>query len=480
MCGLVGLISKNTMGMNRDQQEVFASLLFVDLLRGADSTGAFVVDYNGNVVVAKDATHSVDFIRSKEYDLVNKRAFSNGMALIGHNRKATRGDIVDRNAHPFNVDNNIILVHNGTMTSDHKKHADVEVDSHAIAHLIHEKKDVGKALSEFYGAYALIWYDVQAATINMIRNDQRPLWWMETPNAWIWASTPDMLEFVRHRHDLKPIVEPTELSDHVLQTFKLDVVKKAWDVSNSKVELTRKAYSYTAPNNSNGNWPYPQYQQNHPYGGHRRHSFRDDDEDGWETYARTEWGIPADNNPPPRVEPLALGRPMQQQPQRGDRVIQLLPRAPTVEPIEFPGIMDYQRKLATESNNIITHAEYNKRIVGHDTYRWGREINVVPFDYSYVNNKDSSDGFYLYAAPVDGDAVILRQYIPVTNVNEERILQLASGGYLYAYTCGAKEWGTLDGRAPEKITDDTPGYVIVRSQGHRLLQRPTVGDMQMH
>lgn len=463
MCGLVGLISKNKLGFNRDQQEIFSSLLFVDLLRGPDSTGVFTVSYDGDVYVAKDAVHSLDFLQTKEYDEALRRAFSRGMAMIGHNRKATKGTIVDRNAHPFNVDDNIILVHNGTMSEDHTKHADVEVDSHAIAHLIHEKKDVGEALSSFWGAYALIWYDVQEATINIIRNNQRPLWWMETPTSWIWASTPDMLEFVKHRHDLKVVAGPAELPEDTLQQYKL-LPDHSWEVTNEKVDIKRK--SYYVGGQQNNSWQF-----GGPGGGRRQRFHEDQPLDDFDDYVERHW--------PGRGERETMHVPTQPK----HSLIQTLPppkphaggeRVIDAEPVEFAGLGERERDLAKDSNNVMPYGEYHERIIRKNQYNWNGKIHGCPFDYSYVNGRDVSDGFYLYAVPVDGDSVILRQFMSSKLVTEERILQLASGGYIYEFTIGRKTWSPMTGGTGRpNYRNDEPGFVIVQSQGCQLLTRPS-------
>jgi predicted glutamine amidotransferase len=241
MCGLVGVICKKPNGFSNKHQEIFSSLMFVDTLRGKDSTGLFVVSNEGEVYGAKEAQMAPYFMMSKEYDEAQKRAWRNGAAMIGHNRAATKGKIIDENAHPFVVDNNIVLVHNGTMRSDHKQHADVEVDSHAIAHLIHAKESVGEALGAFYGAYALIWFDVKKQELNMIRNDERPLFWMEVEDAWVWSSEVSMLEFATRRCDIKVISEPTSLPPDTLQKFTL--ANRSWKATSEKVEIKKPIYT---------------------------------------------------------------------------------------------------------------------------------------------------------------------------------------------------------------------------------------------
>lgn len=228
MCGLVSVITKRRYGFNAEERDAFTSLLFVDTLRGEDSTGAFVVDTTGNLRLAKEATQGPVFVQKPEYKALMGKAFSDGWAAVGHNRKATKGSINDKNAHPFVVDNNIVLVHNGTFFGDHKHHADTEVDSEALAHTIHKHgDDVEAALQTVNAAYALIWYDVKNKTLNFIRNDMRPLYWLETKDAWLWASEPSFLLFAATRSNLEIKEGPFLMKQHQLVSYQLQDDKSA-------------------------------------------------------------------------------------------------------------------------------------------------------------------------------------------------------------------------------------------------------------
>jgi predicted glutamine amidotransferase len=204
MCGLVAVINRLRNGFNHNQLEVFRTLLLVDTLRGEDSTGIFGVDNLGNVGIVKDAINGASFLQTKEYKEMETAAYRSGWAMVGHNRKATRGAITDKNAHPFWVEDKLVLVHNGTMFGDHKKLKDVEVDSEAIAHAIAEHPDDFKeAFKKFNAAYALMWYDVDKKILRITRNEHRPLCWVATSTMYILCSEPAFLEMVVKRLDLK-------------------------------------------------------------------------------------------------------------------------------------------------------------------------------------------------------------------------------------------------------------------------------------
>jgi hypothetical protein len=508
MCGLVGVVCKRPNGFSREHQDIFSTLLFVDTMRGRDSTGIFVVNNEGDVYVAKDEGMAPGFMESKEYETAMTKAWNRGSAMIGHNRAATRGVVNDANAHPFNVENNIILVHNGTMRSDHKKHADVEVDSHAIAHLIHEKPSVSEALSSFYGAYALIWYDIAKGELNFIRNDERPLFWMELDDAWVWSSEKCMLEFAAARTGAKVKTPPTSLSVDTLQKFTLK--GKGWSVSDEKVEVKKPpVVSY---NNNTNNFMGNGNGRNY---GNRRDSRYYDEEVDWSGYGvfgnqslddnegppfreetsniltpqefaqrrrDREWdermglrvGKPGDAVLvlPPPTEPL---RPRQQQHSPNvQRVIDqskaLVERA---EPVEFAGLEARERELARRANKIIPYGHYRDIIIGKTDGPYAYNVNVLcaPFEYERVNGKDGGDGYYLYATPFDDDDLILRHFFPAKAVTEERMIQISGCEYVYEFTLKVRSWHPMDPEVMNggTINDKTPGFVVIKCANAKLV-----------
>lgn len=257
MCGLVGVICKGNFGFNNEQLNVFSELLWVDALRGFDSTGVFSVNNIGNVYWAKESSNPGKFLLANEYKTIKQNTFTKGKVLVGHNRKATKGQINDANAHPF-VENNIVLVHNGTIYNQNQLDgAAVDVDSHAICHdmAINGYKETLKKIN---GAFAIIWYDTKTEKLYLTRNKERPLHFVETPQSYIISSEQGILELILKRNQITTIksiyyVEPETViafdlkkNDYTIE----DLYPKKQQTQQKVLQITHKKQKETKKNSN--------------------------------------------------------------------------------------------------------------------------------------------------------------------------------------------------------------------------------------
>jgi predicted glutamine amidotransferase len=238
MCGIVGIVSAFTNGFSMGESGALQDMIFVDTLRGWDSTGVFGVTYNGNVEIAKDALNGSEFICTKEYKDFASTMSRRGIFAVGHNRAATRGTIKDTNAHPFWVNDKIVLVQNGTHRGSHKHLKDVEVDTDALAHVLDEEEDIEKALQKVDAAFALVWYNVEKQKLHMIRNTERPLCLAYTKDGGIvFASEIDTIIWAASRNNLTLKSDPYLIKENHLVTLNLDTNKKTWNQDNKDVDV---------------------------------------------------------------------------------------------------------------------------------------------------------------------------------------------------------------------------------------------------
>ncbi len=228
MCGIVGMVSSSGYGFTHEQRKIFNTLLWADTVRGEDSTGVYGVNKYGNVDFLKTVGHAGVLQDSTEYQEFNTKIFSDYRMVVGHNRKATRGGLTDENAHPF-IEGNHILVHNGTLHNHKELTAkEVEVDSHAILHSLVER-GYGDTLKEIQGAFALAFYNAVDKELNLVRNDERPLFIANCIGAWYFASEAGLLKWVIGREGIQ-IKELTNCKPGTMYTFKLEDEKQMWMV----------------------------------------------------------------------------------------------------------------------------------------------------------------------------------------------------------------------------------------------------------
>lgn len=222
MCGLIGFLTNERARGAADRRKFIEQAFIAGTVRGDDSTGMFLVPHKNTTGAAADwfklAADGYSFVRQKEYEArMNYSAVSDLRWVIGHHRSATVGSVNIDNAHPFQ-EGPITLVHNGTLytTSTLKKAMyqlkDVNVDSHVICHNLAEVEDPADVISQLDGAFTLIWHDARDDSLNVIRNDKRPLhmFFSTTEDTVLIASEAEMLHWLARRNNFGegPIVYP--------------------------------------------------------------------------------------------------------------------------------------------------------------------------------------------------------------------------------------------------------------------------------
>lgn len=441
MCGLVAVFNKNShRGFTDEMRDVFQHLLLIDTLRGEDSTGVFMVNRNGDVDLMKEASTGAQFLRTEEWKKMRTAAWNHGAALIGHNRKATRGNVNDGNAHPFVVDDQIVLVHNGGIFGDHKAHADVEVDSHAIAHLLHKHDTVEEALGKFYGAYALIWYDVEDEKVHLIRNKERPLWWMETSDMWVWASEKPMLMFTAARLGLKVKEGPHLVDEDTLNTFSLQN-NGGWKVDWRKVEPKRD-YSFQQPSKSSEGGsedtqlflPWKEQME-------RVLQERECDEGG------------------SCAQEVSYS-------QRVPSAILDIPFLSTVGSSEYERTSVFENRMAKSCNKMVTVGEFNTEIAS--SYPASATVRCRLFEYA----DDMLGGYYVYGSPLDDPMVIVRHHFSAgTKPPANRIMQMTLNEWIVDITVGPKAWSPFERtNGGIKSENKTEGYCVLISRGLKIIE----------
>ncbi len=228
MCGLYGVLNFDKKGLWNTELSTFRDMIIASSVRGTDGTGIiYAGDSDSGICkqgkmygTVKAPINGTNFLESGVFKK-HEDNIKNSRFLLGHNRLATRGTQIYHNTHPFTEDN-IILLHNGTITGidsfpDFKK---FQVDSQAIAASLASHEDPKDTLEAIDGAAALVWYDINTATVNLWRNYQRSLAIVKSGNTIFFASEARMLYWLLERNKI-PVIGGTilELPTETLFTW---------------------------------------------------------------------------------------------------------------------------------------------------------------------------------------------------------------------------------------------------------------------
>lgn len=198
MCGIIGAAGD----LEYRDKDVIQTLMHLCELRGEDSTGYFTVSKDSEVPTmfknVGPTRYMFDTLAWDKLSLYNKRVF------IGHCRKATVGVVSRTTAHPF-VFGGITGVHNGTLRNWRSLPGDNEVTDSAMLYKNFSETGVRETIEATDGAYALIWWDEHEGLLNILKNDERPLFYCfsEDCKKLFWASEAWMLSVALSRGGIK-------------------------------------------------------------------------------------------------------------------------------------------------------------------------------------------------------------------------------------------------------------------------------------
>jgi hypothetical protein len=174
--------------------------------------------------------------------------------FLGHNRFATQGAIISDNAHPFEFEN-LVGAHNGTVSKwsmkDFQGYKEFDIDSKIIySHLSHTQniEDVWKDAD---GALALSWWDKSKKQLNLIRNDQRPLFFCYSKDnkQVFWASESWMLYIALMRQNI-PHLDLLVCKPNTLYTFAITDAKEVFHTETLVPPFVEKAHQNWYPRQS--------------------------------------------------------------------------------------------------------------------------------------------------------------------------------------------------------------------------------------
>lgn len=199
MCGIVGFVNRD---IKKDSlsQFIFQSLV-ANSLRGTDGSGVAIVDKGANISWYKRPLPGWDLAQLSALKAIVAGAETPLYGII-HNRAGTNGGNSIDTSHPV-ISGHITLAHNGVITALYSLGGTLTHDSTAIAESMASRGEK-ETLELLQGSYALMWHNAKDNTLNVARNEQRPLYvgTVKGSSSLLFSSEDGLLLWLADRNEI--------------------------------------------------------------------------------------------------------------------------------------------------------------------------------------------------------------------------------------------------------------------------------------
>lgn len=240
-CGIFGFCGKP--GLTRNELRValqkFKILGIYNESRGKDSCGIYV---NSQIKKGINATKLFSNFIETEALTINTK----DRVFLGHNRQASTGSIVnEENQHPFLIEDDMLLTHNGTLKETFKfcekynlPWVEMKVDTVMLATALYHNGS--KVLENYKGAAALaytlkskpnslyLYHGKSKNYKNSQEIEERPLHFMEAKEGIYYSSVENGLEAIRE--------EDTDFVDRLEYNEVFEIIDGRFTGNNEKIE----------------------------------------------------------------------------------------------------------------------------------------------------------------------------------------------------------------------------------------------------